>query len=261
MIFKEEMGLFKQSLSGRKLGLKTLGLFLQMFPYKWKRRLGVHLGAPDVRWSLGQLCRFGFYPKQIVDVGAFRGDWARICHDIFPEATITCVEPQEACQEELRKLASQYSNIKVIRTLLGKTEQENVPFKEIGSGSSVLLDCEGGFRKPMTTIDALIADGHCKPPELLKIDVQGYELEILEGYTRSFDCCQTIQIEISLLPIVQGAPLLHEVVNYLYKRGFVMFDVDELIRAPSDGAVWQIDALFCRIGSPLRMKRTWRKKV
>ena len=93
----------------------------------------------------------------------------------------------------------------------------------------------------MTTIDALIEGGECKPPELLKLDVQGYEIEVLEGWKKKFDDCQVIQIEISLLPIVQGAPLLHEVVEYLYKRGFVMFDVDELIRAPSDGAVWQIE--------------------
>jgi hypothetical protein len=31
-----------------------------------------------------------------------------------------------------------------------------------------------------------------------------------------------------------------------------MFDVDQLILSPFDGAMWQIDALFCRIDSPLR---------
>jgi hypothetical protein len=93
------------------------------------------------------------------------------------------------------------------------------------------------------------------------LDVQGYELEILEGFTKNFDVCQVIQIEISLLPIVKGAPILHEVVNYLYRREFVTCDVDELIRAPLDGAVWQIDAMFCRIDSYLRTERIWRKEV
>jgi hypothetical protein len=37
-----------------------------------------------------------------------------------------------------------------------------------------------------------------------------------------------------------------------------MFDVDELIRAPSDDAVWQIDAIFCRMDSPLLKQRVWR---
>jgi len=93
------------------------------------------------------------------------------------------------------------------------------------------------------------------------LDVQGYEVEVLEGWTIGFDRCEVIQSEISLLPIVPKAPLLHEFVSYLYKRGFVMFDVDELIRAPSDGATWQIDAMFCRLDSYLRTERVWRKKV
>jgi len=41
----------------------------------------------------------------------------------------------------------------------------------------------------------------------------------------------------------------------------VMFDVDELIRAASDGATWQLDALFCKINSPLRGERIWRTEA
>ena len=63
------------------------------------------------------------------------------------------------------------------------------------------------------------------------------------------------------LPIATGAPLLDAVVSYLYQRGFVMFDVDELIRSTSDGAVWQIDALFCRMNSPIRTQRVWEKRM
>jgi hypothetical protein len=158
----------------------------------------------------------------------------------------------------LQGLPGKYSNVQVIQILLGGSKRDEIPFDEIGSGSSVLLSCGKGTTKPMTSIDALIDSGSCKPPDFLKLDVQGYELEILEGYKRNLDACHVIQCEISLLPIVQGAPPLHDVVEYLHEKGFVMFDVDELIRAPSNGAVWQIDALFCRFNSFLRSKRVWR---
>ncbi len=243
-----------------RIGNRLLGFSLRILTQDFKRRLGVHLGAPDVRWSLMQLRRFGFIPNYVLDIGAFKGNWTRVCINIFPEANITCIEPQDALQGELQKLAREHTNLKVIQTLLGKSERENVPFREIGSGSSVLMNSAEGTQKPMTTIDSLIESQLCRPPELLKLDVQGYEIEILEGYTHDFDTCKVIQCETSLLAIVQGAPLLHELVNYLYERGFVMFDVDELIRAPSDGAVWQIDAFFCRIDSPLRKQRVWRTK-
>ena len=244
------------------MGLRTniLELILKILPEDFKRRLGVHLGVPDVRWSLMQLRRFGFIPNYVMDVGAFKGDWTRVCLDIFPEATITCIEPQETPQQELQKLASKHSNVKVIKTLLGRSIREDVSFEETGSGSSVLLNCGRGIKKPMTTIDELISTGGIEAPDLIKLDVQGFEVEVLEGWDKSFDHCKVIQIEISLLPIVQGAPLLCNAVDYLYKRGFVIFDVDELLRSPSDGAVWQIDAIFCRVDSPLRSERVWRSR-
>jgi FkbM family methyltransferase len=243
--------------SKARIGSRILGLLLRTFSKDLKRRFGVHLGAPDVRWSLTQLRRFGFVPEHVLDVGAFKGDWTRICLDIFPEATITCIEPQDSTQQELQKIASKNSNVEIIQTLLGSSVRDSVPFKEIGSGSSVLSGGNKKVSRPMTTLDAMISDGLFDPPNLIKLDVQGYEIEVLNGWNIGFDRCKVIQIEISLIPIVQGAPLLHEVVSYLYGRGFVMFDVDELIRAPSDGAVWQIDAIFCRIGFPLRNERVW----
>jgi FkbM family methyltransferase len=232
-----------------------------MLPGEFKRCLGVHLGIPDARWSLMQLRHFGFIPSHVLDVGAYRGDWTKICLDVFPGANITCIEPQDECQENLRELATRNSNIQIIQMLLGRSVRDIVPFNEMGSGSSVLSNCQRGHTREMTSIDALIEWGYCQPPELLKLDVQGYELEILEGYKRHFDACQVIQSEISLVPIIEGAPLLHDVVNYLHERRFVMFDVDELIRAPSDGAVWQIDALFCRMDSRLRKDRVWKSGI
>ena len=90
------------------------------------------------------------------------------------------------------------------------------------------------------------------------LKAQGYELEVLAGYEKHLQACEVPQVELSLLPIVPGAPLIHDVLAYLSTRSFVMFDVDELIRSPSDGAVWQIDALFCHEVSPLRSRRAWR---
>jgi FkbM family methyltransferase len=231
---------------------------LESLPKDYKRRLGIYLGMPHIRWSLNQLRCFGFVPLNVLDAGAFKGEWAKECLRAFPEAHITCIEPQDACQEELQLLAEKYSNVRIVQILLGRSGRDGIAFDEIGSGSSVLMGCGKGSTKPMTSIDALIKSGYCKPPDFLKLDVQGYELEILEGYKRNLDACHVIQCEISLLPIIQGAPLLYDVVKYLHEKGFVMFDIDELIRAPSDGAVWQIDALFCRFDSPLRSERVWR---
>jgi len=230
----------------------------ELIPQDWRKKIGSHLGAPNLGWSLMQLRRYGFSPENIMDVGAFRGDWTKICLEVFPKANITCIEPQEKPQADLRKLARQRPNLKVIQILLGSQVKASIPFQERGSGSSVLLPAyENESGKPITTIDQLILEGRLDPPELLKLDVQGYEMEVLKGWGNGFEKCQVIQCEVSLLPLVKGSPLLPEIIVYLQNQDFVMFDITELIRSPSDEAVWQIDALFCRKDSPLRANRVW----
>ena len=243
-----------------RAGGAALGFLIQSLPGDWRRRIGVHFGVPDVCWSLQLLSSLGFSPSNVLDIGAFHGNWARACLSVFPNAGITCIEPQNEPQKSLYALASGNPKLQIIQTLLGAKKRDRVLFGEQGSGSSVLLSVPGkaGVR-PMTTIDHLIQTGTCAPPELLKLDVQGYELEVLEGWTIEVERCQIIQCEVSLLPLIPGAPLLEEVVSYLARRGFLMWDVDELIRAPSDGAVWQIDALFCKKDSPLRHERVWKR--
>jgi FkbM family methyltransferase len=238
---------------------QAVEILFRLMPADWKKSLSIHLGMPHVQWSLRQLRQFGFVPRHVLDVGAFEGSWARACLDVFPQARITCIEPQDKQQPALLALASQAPNIQVIQTLLGQTNLSQVPFVELGSGSSVFASAGGSApTKRMMTIDTLIESGRCEPPNLIKLDVQGYEIRVLDGWTSGFDRCQVIQCEISLLPLVPGSPLLHELVDYLLQRGFVMFDVTELIRSPSDGAVWQIDALFCQVDSRLRRERVWR---
>ena len=198
-------------------------------------------------------------PRQhVLDVGAFEGDWTRACLDVYPQAFVTCIEPQEGLQPRLRALASQAHNVQIIQTLLGEANTPQVPFVELGPGSSVFESPkESSSTKPMMTVDTLIESGRCEPPEFIKLDVQGYEIRVLDGWTVGFDRCEVIQCETSLLPLISGGPLLDELIDYLKGRGFVMFDVTELIRSPSDGAIWQIDVLFCRVDSKLRRQRTW----
>jgi FkbM family methyltransferase len=234
------------------------GWFFTVLPQTIRNGLAVHLGKPDLRFSLMQLRRFGFFPHHVLDIGAYRGEWARVVLEVWPETSVLCVEPQQAPQKELRQFARQNaSRITIKQGLLGTSNCDAVQFAEVGTGSSVLASQLGASTRPMWRIDTLVDEG-LAPPDFVKLDVQGYELGVLAGFEKNLRHCHLLQLELSLLPIVPGGALLHEVVAYLKERGFVMFDVDELIRAPSDGAVWQIDALFCREDSLLRQDRTWR---
>jgi hypothetical protein len=95
--------------------------------------------------------------------------------------------------------------------------------------------------------------------DLLKIDAQGYELEILAGADKILPNVKAVILETSLIEVNEGCPLLHEVISSMHERGFVAYDVLELHRRPLDGALFQADVFFLRQDSELRKdKRFWR---
>jgi hypothetical protein len=107
-----------------------------------------------------------------------------------------------------------------------------------------------------TTLDSVTAA--TSAVEFIKMDVQGYELEVLQGGARTLAGAQAVLIELSLIEINEGAPLLHDALSFMKAAGFVTYDILELHRRPLDGAMNQIDVLFVREDSPLRAdKRHW----
>ena len=54
----------------------------------------------------------------------------------------------------------------------------------------------------------------CSKPEFIKLDVQGYELAVLDGGQRVLKSAEVVLMEVNLLEILEGAPLFHDVVSY-----------------------------------------------
>lgn len=102
------------------------------------------------------------------------------------------------------------------------------------------------------TLDSLVReDGRLNGPMLLKLDVQGAEISVLQGSTETLKRTEVIQLEIALLKYNEGAPLFADVVYFMNQKGFVMFDILEFIR-PNGKDLVQIDAIFVSVGSDLR---------
>ncbi len=110
----------------------------------------------------------------------------------------------------------------------------------------------------MRTIDQIVSEHFGdQGPEFLKLDVQGYELEVLKGAEKTLPQIQVILAEINLLDIHQNVPLLADVVAWLNDRDWVTYDICGFIRRPLDQALWQIDMIFVPKRSPLRIDKRW----
>src|SRR6516225_6454574 len=132
----------------------------------------------------------GFIPRGIVDVGANRGDWTRLALSIFPDASVIMIEPQDEMQPYLSKLCSSVAGCQYVKAGAGRSASELVQtiWPDL-NGSSFLPEADssqlqsGKQRKTqIVTIDSLLSETYPDfVPDLVKLDIQGFELEALSG--------------------------------------------------------------------------------
>jgi FkbM family methyltransferase len=61
---------------------------------------------------------------------------------------------------------------------------------------------------------------------MIKIDTQGYEKNVIDGATESLNNIKIIQLEMSILPLYENEILFIEMINYLDKKGFQLFSLE-----------------------------------
>jgi FkbM family methyltransferase len=204
----------------------------------------------------------GFSPGIAIDVGAYIGDWTLGFKRIFPCARMLMVEPQPNYLDRLREMAVACPDIELAPVLLGAHQSNSVPFHLCESASSVLTECAKSepvtaISVPMTTLDEVTSRSIFACPDFIKLDVQGYELEVLKGGERTMCSAEAVLMEVNLLRVLEGAPLFHETTQFMSERGFQVYDICTYFRRPYDGALWQLDVIFVRTSSPLVASKRW----
>jgi FkbM family methyltransferase len=230
-----------------------------------KREVHLRFGIPSMEWSLGNLRRLGFQPRGVLDIGAYMGEWTTLARRIFPEAAFLMIEAQEFLEEALGRISD--ANLGAISyriALLGAECREGVEFHQYDSAptaSSVLADQADSpsrlQKRKMETLDGVLRDLAFQQPDLVKLDVQGYELEVLKGGSETLAAARAVVMEVSLIDLYKNSPLIHEVLSFMHERDFLAYDIPTLIRRSSDQALCQIDMIFLKKGSPLTKRKTW----
>lgn len=215
----------------------------------------------------------GFHPQFILDVGANRGDWTEMMLGLFPEARYLLLEPQHEMAGALNSLAKRHANVSWIECGAGPEEGELVlNVSDDLNGSSFVPDAVSEAtasgaagrqrRVPVRRIDNVVAEagdgfGQVALPDLVKLDIQGFELEALLGAERLFGHTELFILEASLFRFKPEAPLLHEVVSFMAERSYIVYDIADYIRRRHDGALGQLDLVFAREDGLLRASNAW----
>jgi FkbM family methyltransferase len=201
---------------------------------------------------------FGTEPRLVLDVGANRGQFALFALHRFPDADVHCFEPVPAALDTLRAVVGQHPRITIHPIALGRAAGEAMLHVSASDDSSSLLPASALLRAtyPQTRqvgevsvrtdrLDQDLPTGALRSPCLLKIDVQGFEMEVLVGATELLPHIDEILVECSFVELYGGQPLADEVIGYLFEHGFRLRGVYGL-SADDTGRSLQADLLFAR---------------
>jgi FkbM family methyltransferase len=194
--------------------------------------------------------------RTIIDVGAHYGQFALFANHRYPRARLHCVEP---LPEALRKLEAVGPRAALLHPFAAAAVSGSREFhvSRCTDSSSLLPISDryttafpGTEQERMAVVecrrlDELLAPDDLARPCLLKIDVQGSELEVLEGARGILECIDEVFVECSFVEFYRGQSLIDDVVSYLRAREFRLAGIFSVVRDAA-GRCLQADLLFSR---------------
>jgi FkbM family methyltransferase len=195
----------------------------------------------------------------VLDVGANTGQFAAMARSIFPTSMIYSFEPLDTCFRELEAKSVAMQPTKCFNVALGRQDGTNTINRNEFSASSSMLPLGERhtsafpFAKETTpvqitvrSLDSIAEELTLKGPILMKVDVQGFEMEVLAGATRTLELVDILVLETSFVELYAGQPLFDEIYRFLQPYRFSYAGSVEQIQDPHDGTILYADSVFIR---------------
>ena len=209
--------------------------------------------------------RFVYQVKQhgigtVVDIGANTGQFGQLLRQSKFTGRVHSVEPLQSAYDALAAAAARDPLWTVQRAAVSAepgTLTMNVSGNSVSSSVLPMLDTHASAAPsaqyvaqeevPATTVDEIVA-AHDLDPEsaLLKVDVQGYEREVLDGAAKTLSSFRGVRTEMSLVPLYEGQALMPEIVDLLAGHGFELWYVEPGFTEPATRRLLQLDGVFFR---------------
>lgn len=197
----------------------------------------------------------------VLDVGANTGQFAfELRNDLDYKNKILSFEPLSTAFKLLQAKAAQDTAWQVFHHALGDVEETREINIAGNSESSSLLPMLASHLKSapqsqyigkesisIKTLDGvfprLCADAR---NVYLKLDTQGFEKNVLLGAAATLARIDTVQMELSLVPLYSNQVLFNEMHSLMIQRGYTLIAIEDGFSDPATGQVLQADGIFHR---------------
>ena len=171
------------------------------------------------------------HPEVVYDIGACVLHWTNEAKIIWPNSKFIAFEAMSSCEFLYKEAGIDY-HIGVLSNESGKTvdfyENQEHPggnsyYKEnadINPQAPQYFNESHKVQKNTVTLDAVVRLKKLPLPDLIKMDVQGAELDVLKGAEECLTNCNHVILELQKVEYNKGAPLNQEVIAYMDSKGF-----------------------------------------
>jgi len=213
---------------------------------KSSRRVRKYIGK-----SYSLIKNLGFNPQTIIDVGVAGGTPA--LYNCFTNAYLLLIEPLKEFEKDMKTILRERQG-SFVNAAAGSSSGIVNFYKHLNhlSGSSLYQETMGDIADgqkiavPVIRIDDIITERSLSGPFLIKIDTQGSELDVLDGFQKCLPQTEVVVLEISMFEFMKGAPQFYDVVYYMKQRNFVAYDIILGWNRPLDDALGQVDIIFVK---------------
>lgn len=241
------------------MGIKASKRLL-LFVNKWLQLLGIKLkksSSVTRTWpeALQHIRDAGFFPEVIVDVGVLHGTYE--LYESFPESRYILFEALDVYEPSLKVIASKFDATYHL-VAAGKVAGEmpfSVRVNDPGSSSAAIISGEDNvdhISVPVARIDEVLSEDDLGESAALKVDVEGFELDVIEGCGSLIHAFEFVILECRFFKYEPAMYEFSEVVSRMKALGFVVYDMLDGGYRPQDGVLDLVDLVFVREDGFLR---------
>ena len=195
----------------------------------------------------------------VLDVGANIGQYGMLLRRLGYSGKIVSFEPLSSAYSQLKAASDKDSLWEVApRAAIGNEDGQILINVSANSQSSSVLDILDSHvsaasdsayvdseKVKLTRLDT-IALNYLEDADsvFLKIDVQGFEKQVLEGTSNILSQIKGIQTEMSLIPLYEGQLLFRETIDLLNNLGYELYSAIPGLADPETGRLLQMDGIF-----------------
>jgi FkbM family methyltransferase len=206
----------------------------------------------------------GFVPQGVIDIGANKGDWSRPMRNLFPDTKLLLLEASPRHDAKLKEVVSELGNAEYKIAVLSDEDNEKVSFFQGGNtGNSMFLENSKHYtndkavERTTSRLDTIVANSLLKQDkdiviDIIKADVQGVELVVLQGATKTLAEATFVQFEASTIEYNVWGSCLYQVDAFSRSHGFFIYNMGDLTYNPAlkTKGVGQYDVLYIKPTSP-----------